>query len=359
MLRVSAPGKSILMGEHAAVYGRPALVAAVDRRLTVEMRTREDDQVVLELPGIGVSATVGWDEILADTRRAKELWETYDRDPGPETFRALRSRDPARLVKLALGEAAACLGESQLGEPGGGLKLQLDSEIPFGAGFGSSAAASVAVVRALVALRGRHISTGDLHRVTLEVERRQHGRPSGVDNATVIHGGLVWAERDADGRLRTSPIAPRSPALEKIRVFNTGEPAESTGDVVAAVRERSQAEPARHETLLERMEAATRELRQVLAEDEEAARLVELFREFEACLEAFGVVPEPVREAIREIEQQGGAAKISGAGALSGTGAGSLLVYHPRAELEDLPDTWTRLDVRLGAQGVRLEDVGS
>ena len=104
------------------------------------------------------------------------------------------------------------------------------------------------------------------------------------------------------------------------------------------------------------MEAATRELRRVLEEeDDPAAEMVELMRDFEACLEDLGVVPEPVREVVRRIEARGGAAKISGAGALSGDGAGSVLVYHPHEELDDLPDSWTRLDVRLGAEGVRIE----
>jgi len=338
------------MGEHAAVYGRPALVAAVDRRLTVELRPREGSAVALDLPRVGVSTTVDWDDIRDYARAARQRWIAYDADPGPETFRRLRGVDPAHLVKVALGEAADFLGE----EPRG-LALRLESEIPVGAGFGSSAAAAVAVVRGLLALAGREISDDELHRLTLDVERRQHGGPSGIDNATVIHGGLVWAERDLDDRLRTSPLAPASPALAKIRVFNTGEPAESTGDVVAAVRARSQADPARHEVLLDRMEAATRELREVLADVGESLRVVELIRDFEACLEALGVVPEPVREVVREIEARGGAAKISGAGALSGHGAGSLLVYHPETPLDDsdFPAAWTRLDVRLGAEGVR------
>ncbi|MEE8525131.1 MAG: mevalonate kinase [Thermoanaerobaculia bacterium] len=353
-IRVSASGKSILMGEHAAVYGRPALVAAVDRRLTVEMSARDDSTVVLELPGVGVSTVVEWGEIDDYTLRARGRWEAYDRDPGPEAFRRLRGDDPAHLVKVALGEAAGFLGEKD----GRGLELRLESEIPVGAGFGSSAAAAVAVVRGLVALRGRRIAADELHRVTLDVERRQHGRPSGIDNATVILGGLVWAERDADDRLTTSPLAPGSPVLENVEIFNTGEPAESTGDVVAAVRERVRAEPERYEALLDRMEAATRELRRALeSADDPARRVVGLMREFEACLEALGVVPEPVRQIVREIEKRGGAAKISGAGALSGDGAGSVLVYHPRTELRasELPRTWKRLDLRLGAAGVREE----
>ena len=83
-VRVSAPGKTILMGEHAAVYGRPALVAAVDRRLAVEIAPGRVRGVRLELPQIGVEETVGWPEIRRDCRTARELWRAYDRHPDPE-----------------------------------------------------------------------------------------------------------------------------------------------------------------------------------------------------------------------------------------------------------------------------------
>ena len=106
------------------------------------------------------------------------------------------------------------------------------------------------------------------------------------------------------------------------------------------------------------METATRRLRAEL-ERGDAADAGALIREFEACLEDLGVVPEAVRETVRRVEDRGGAAKISGAGALTGRGAGSLLVYHP--EPEEI-DRWsflqelTRLDVRLGAAGFRVEN---
>src|SRR5579863_4365513 len=66
---------------------------------------------------------------------------------------------------------------------------------------------------------------------------------------------------------------------------------------------------------------------------ETSARVTAGIREHQACLEALGVVPAPVRALVRQIEAAGGAAKVSGAGSLAGPGAGSLLVYHedPRA----------------------------
>ena len=368
-VKASAPAKIILMGEHAAVYGRPALVAAVDRRLEACLTevggTPDVPDVRLELPSVEVSETVPWSEIRAYARAARQRWTEYQRQPGPETFQRLRGDDPAHLVKVALGEAADFLED----ENPPSIEVRLTSEIPIGAGFGSSAAVGVAVAAAFLRLRGAEVETAALERLALEIDRRQHGAPSGVDTATVIRGGLVWATRDAEGSVVTTPVTARSGAVDQIRVFNSGEPAEATGAVVAAVRARRDAGPERFERLLEHMEAATRMLRRQL--EKEIAWIYEIadprssgedpvitaFRDFETCLEALGVVPPRVRKIVREVERRGGAAKISGAGALSGEGAGSLLVYSSDVEWP----SWTfldgldRLDVRLGAEGLRVE----
>ncbi len=350
----SAPGKTILMGEHAAVYGRPALVAAVDKRLRARLREIAGTAVRLELPAVDVAEAVPWTEVLGYARDARQRWEDYDRTPGPEAFARLRGDDPAHLVKVALGEAAAFLGEERLP----GLELRLESEIPIGAGFGSSAAAAAAIACSCLRLRGARPAPQDLERIGLEIERRQHGSPSGIDSATVIRGGLVWAARDGSGGFTTSPVAAGSSVLDRFRVFHSGTPAESTGAVVAAVRARRDADPQAFERLLDRMEAATLELRRQFENEGAPERLIETIFEFEACLEAAGVVPPALRAIIRQVEGRGGAAKISGAGALSGSGAGALLVVHPQPETVDdwdFLDRLERLDVRLGAQGVRVE----
>jgi hypothetical protein len=75
-------------------------------------------------------------------------------------------------------------------------------------------------------------------------------------------------------------------------------------------------------------------------------------------LERAGVVPPAVCDLVRRIEARGGAAKISGAGALAGTGAGCLVIYHPHPASHDfggLIAPLSLLPVRLGAAGLRVE----
>lgn len=357
---VSTPGKLILMGEHAAVYGRPALVAAIDLRLTVRVSSAATGAagatgVHLDLPGLAHTEDTSWDEVRRYAATARERWGDYSLHPGADSFRQVRGDDPAHVVKTALGEAAESLGDLE----GAPLSLRIDSELPIGSGFGSSAATAVGVIAGYLLFRSGEAPLADVQRLALEVERRQHGLPSGVDGATVLHGGVLWARKLASGGLESEPVEVRSPVLKRLRVYDTGMPPEPTGAVVAAVRDRRDRDPLRHELLLDRMEAATRAFRGELARElEEPHRVIQLLREHQACQEELGVVPEPVRDLVRRVESEGGAAKISGAGSLAGPGAGSLLVYHPQPERVG---GWSFLQpfpfhpVHLGAPGFRRE----
>lgn len=358
-VRASAPGKLILMGEHSVVYGRPALVVALDRRVRARIEARDGDRMELGLPDLGHREETRWGDVAEYARTARRRWERFARRPDSAGFREVRGRDPAHVVKVALGEAAAHLGDE--GPPG--LALRVESDLPVGRGFGSSAAVAVAVVAAYLAFRGAEPSPADVEAVALESERRQHGLPSGVDGATAVHGGVIWAEGGGgEGRLRVRPLSAELSLLRDVRVYDTGEPAEETGEVVAAVRERRDAEPERFERILDAMGEAVEALRDALqVEPSDPEGLLEPVRRFQARLEELGVVPRPVREVVRRIEERGGAAKISGAGSLDRPGAGGagpLLVYHPDpGRIAEWPElgTFTPYRAPLGGPGLRVE----
>ena len=347
---VVSPAKLILMGEHAVVYGRPALIATIDLWLQVRMETRPESGVHLDLVEMGHRETTGWSDLRAYAKDVRQRWKAFVEAPGTRSFADVTGDDPAHLVKVALGEAARRWEEvASLA-----LTVTVRSEQPIGAGFGSSAALGAATVRALASLRGMAPSPEDLYALVLDIERRQHGTPSGIDPAAVLHGGLLWAEPTDDG-LDSASLPPPPLPSDTLRVFQTGTPNESTGTVVDAVRSQRDANPEAFYALLDRMEVATRTVRDALTDDAPSpATLRRTIRQFEEGLEAMGVVPHAVQELVRSIENNGGAAKISGAGALTGPGAGPLLVYHPDpdAALWDDLKHLSELDVRLGVEGV-------
>lgn len=355
-VRVSAPGKVILMGEHAVVYGHPALVAALDLRAEAAIsRLAPGALCKLELPAVGCEEEIAWHDITAYGAASGEAWRELSAEPSPARFARLRGSDPAHVVKVALAEAAHLLG----GHTPPPFRLRLESRLPVGSGFGSSAATAAATAAALLRFCGHEPTQDELFRVSLDAERRQHGQPSGVDNATVLHGGLIWARRNASDGVDVEPLKTGSSLLSRLRLYDTGAPREATGAVVSDVRERMSSDPLRFESLFERLERSAWGLRQELSrERENPLRVVSLLAQAHAALCELGVVPEAVQELAAGIESRGGAAKISGAGALSGSGAGLLLVYHPNP---DELASWSglaavaRIEAALGAAGLRFE----
>lgn len=327
---VSAPGKTILFGEHAAVYGHPALVTALNLRMTVTARasaTLERGTVRLEIPALRIARTVAAAEALHAVR------------------------EPGDLAILAVA-----IGTADLGSHPVGLHLRIDSAIPSGSGFGSSAALAVAVVAACRRACDDDITFDEIARLALSIERHQHGRASGVDVQAVLRGGVLWCRRLEDGTLERKNL-PAATRLDAFRLFHSGTPNETTGEMVGAVQLLLDREPDRGREAIETIAAATREGCAALVSGDGAA-LVPIVRRAQAALDSLGVVPEVVRKSIRAIEAEGGAAKISGAGGRSGPGAGLVLVVHPDPAWHARftpPAGWMAHNVRLGAEGLRVE----
>jgi mevalonate kinase len=330
-VRVSAPGKLILMGEHSVVYGHPAIAVAVQRRLRVTARVMDDDvdvpetgasphAVRLTLAG-GSPITVPWQEAL---RLADD---TVDGDPG-------KHYGAAYLALVALGEARRLVPHAIPS-----MTVEVRSRIPEGHGMGSSAALALGITAAVVAAVAGHADGSALEAAAHRVERRQHGSPSGIDGATVRRGGVVHGVCVAGvgpremsfHALRASPRA-----LSRFRAFDSGRPVHGTGQVVAAVRRRLERDGSL-ERELDRMGELVRDFGDALVTGHDPTPVRDAIRAFEAGLEALGVVPPSVARLIRRVEVEGGAAKISGAGGLCDgrdgrPGAGMVLVYHEEPE---------------------------
>ena len=344
------------MGEHAAVYGHPALVAAIGARLEVQLEASPDGTVEIHIPQWeNFRTTHRWDEIRALGKRSTEAWAKWNAEPGVENLRALQGDSPDHLILVALAEAAKTAAISELP----GLRMCLSSHIPTGSGFGSSAALSTAVVGGFFSFVEHPHHLDDIYRCALNVERRQHGAPSGVDSATVTYGGILWTQRE-NGELTWSSLETNPPWLKRLRIYHSGAPKESTGALVTAVKkivhqpEVSQA--------LEDIDGYCGQLAEYIQGEEpltafERDQIRQLIQDCENRLERLGVVPEPIQTWIRAIEKAGGAAKISGAGALTGNAAGAILVWPQEDESLSTPELpWRLEDFSLGGEGYRVEE---
>lgn len=356
--RVRAPGKLILMGEHSAVYGEPALVCALGLHLSIALEPAAPSKPVrILLPSFSHDESTSWEALVTFSEHAAERWRAFAADPAGVPFSTVGAGGGAGLTRLALGEAArAATGRLP------GCTVRVEGELPHGAGFGSSAALAVGLLLACRAAFSLPWTDEALEAAALDVERRQHGLPSGVDGATVLRGGVVWAERADDGSLRVTPSSPDADHMRRFRILHTGTPRHPTGDIVAAVRERVEGEGPHARARLARMGSTTREFRRVIEGGGRASDAVRLIRSYHADLDALGVVSPRVRERIAAAEAAGGAAKISGAGALDdgaapGEGGGSILAYHPE---QGGLDAWLRetgatpIDAALGVAGAQV-----
>ncbi len=164
MTTASAPGKAILLGEHAAVYGRPALAVPVQAvQATAEVSPLDSDRVRIEAPDISIDAYL--DEL-----------------PGKQPL--------AKALQLAMLEA----------ESTGGIHVRVTSDIPRASGLGSSAAVSVAIIRAVCEHFGHDIAADRVAQIAFEVEKLHHGDPSGIDNTVVAFEIPVLFIKDEEPR---------------------------------------------------------------------------------------------------------------------------------------------------------------
>lgn len=207
-----APGKVILFGEHAVVYGRPAIAVPV---------TEVQAQAYLEpgSPGQGVVVVA----------------EDLDRRI---VVRQAAADDPlAGIVRLTL--------EAMRLEPEPDLTITVTSTIPIARGLGSGASVSTAIVRALNKYFAHWLPSQAISDLVYKTEVIYHGTPSGIDNTVIAFEKPVYFVKD---RVR-EVFWVGAPFL--LAIADTGIQS-STKGVVGDLRHRYEADPGRYDPLFDR-----------------------------------------------------------------------------------------------------------
>ena len=281
-----APGKVILFGEHAVVYGRPALAAPV---------TQVAAEAVVAQGPRGAGLTV-WAEDLGR--------QVAVRDASPDDPLAAA----ARLTLAHLG----------LAEPD--WRVTVRSTIPIASGMGSGAAVSAAIIRALADATNTQypiphlsLSPDAVSALVYEVEKLHHGAPSGVDNTVIAYGQPVYFVRGQPPQ----PFAIGRPFMLAIADSGIASPTRIT---VGEVRRAWEQAPARFEALFDRIAAIVEAARSAIAAGE-PDDLGPLMDQNHALLQEIGV-------SCAELDALATAARTAGAlGAkLSGGGRGGNLI---------------------------------
>jgi mevalonate kinase len=328
MTTSSAPGKVYLFGEHAVVYGEPAVPCAIERRARVTVSERSDERVRLEAQELtldGFAVTWGGD---ADDRPDVDV--------------------PTGLVEAAMGyvEGAIEAARDVADAPDAGFDVTIESEIPLGAGLGSSAAVVVAAIdaatRELDAPIEREAVADRAFRVEHDV---QDGEASRADTFCSAMGGAVRVQGDDCRALQDVPNLPFVVGYDG----GTGD----TGALVADVRTLKNQYAFAADTLAA-VGDIVRRGEQALAEGDvtEVGRLMDFNH---GLLSALGV-------SARSLDAMVWAAREANAlGAkLTGAGGGGCIVALDRTEqtttaLEYTPGCDEAFRAELDTAGVRVE----
>ncbi|XP_040859750.1 mevalonate kinase [Ochotona curzoniae] len=380
VLLVSAPGKVILHGEHAVVHGKVALAVALNLRTFLQLQPQHHGKVSLHLPNISCKRT--WDVAQLQQLDTSFLEQGDASAPTPEQVEKLKevaglTEDCAvteRLAVLAFLYLYLSICRKQRALPS--LDIVLWSELPTGAGLGSSAAYSVCLAAALLTLcddipdpRKDGAPTGRWAKEDLELinkwafqgERVIHGNPSGVDNAVSTWGGALRFQQGKISALQ------RPPALQ-ILLTNTKVP-RSTKALVAGVRSRLIKFPEIVDPLLTSINAISLECERVLGDlvaaptPEQYLLLEELIDMNQHLLNALGVGHASLDRLCQVTTAHGLHSKLTGAG---GGGCGITLLKPDleRAEVEATKQALTSCgfdcwETSIGAPGVSMHSTAS
>jgi len=229
-----AAGKVILLGDHAAVHGQPALAAGLSQGLRAA-RLEPAPLLRVIVPAWGLAM------------------DEEDEGPMGAAFRVLRRVLP---------------------ECPGGFDLEVAAALPVGAGLGSSAALAVLAARALGRVSGVDLDDRAVNDAAYEMERVFHGAPSGLDNTVATWGGVCLfaggddapcdAERLTDRAVRLAVPAPR------LLIAASGIPRE-TRRMVEQVSGRLIRDPGGTGAAFDRIGDCVRDGAAALCEDDQAA----------------------------------------------------------------------------------------
>ena len=278
----TSPGKTILFGEHAVVYERPAIAAPVDQvRAKVYITANplgKPGCLMIDAPDIALKCDL---DALPKTNAIRSVIENIGAEFNIKHFPAAH--------------------------------ILIKSTIPIAAGLGSGAAISVSLIRALASFLGRQIPEERVSALAYEAEKIHHGTPSGIDNTVITYAQPIYFCKNPavieSGHFEL--LAVSSPILLVVADSGIASP---TAQAVAGVRQRWQDTPLLYEEIFDNIHKVVDLARQAI-ETGKTRELGPLMNENQAHLQAIEVSNPKLDHLIHTALNAGAeGAKLSGAG---------------------------------------------
>lgn len=309
-ITVRAPGKLILSGEYAVLYGQPALAMAVNRFAEITLRTplhiRGNDDIKFCLPDLNYVTSISLQQLGELKHR---IQNEYIKFLSNECTIDEVLQKPFELSQYTFIHVLDKLNVTLSHD----LEVDIHSNIPISSGMGSSAAVIMGITYALANLLGDNTQLADYLKFARDIESLQHGCSSGLDLYMSLNGGCARFE-SGTGISRNIPEIP-------MYLINTGSAAMTTGQCIGRVAKHFQ----NNNSLARDFGVITDDFDKAL-QNNNLLDVQECIRANHRLLIRIGVVPERVQRLILEIENVGAAGKICGAGNCRGQNAGAVLV---------------------------------
>lgn len=316
----SAPGKTILFGEHAVVYGKPAIAAAVDRRAYVKIEKREDTRTHVNVEELGVSGYLNLKK------------GTIELEKGELGRKGILEYVIRSLMKTGTDD---------------GVEVTINLDIPIGAGLGSSAAVTVATILSSSTINNIKLTMDEIAKIAHQVELEVQGAASPIDTTLSTHGGIIYLSREAE------EIVQMDINSEIPIVIGYTSKRGNTGKMVESVRLKMESHPQIMIPILNSLEALTNGAREAMLRDDH--RMIGEFMNInQGLLDAMGVNTEELSNMVFAARKSGAlGSKLTGAG-----GGGSIIAYCPgRVEevVSSICEFENAFKINISKEGARLE----
>jgi len=298
----SAPGKVTLFGEHAIVYGYPAIVASINKRVYVSAEPRDDEAVkisALDLRVPGIIVTFKENEVIVGTNQGESLSAVSYLNKAIELT--------AEYIEIKKG-----------------INLTVRSEMPVGAGLGTSAAVTVATIAAYASSAGYELTLEEIAELGWKVEKIVQGLASPMDTSIATYGGILKIRGEGEEKFsREKIVVPRDLPI----VIGYVERTATTREMVKKVKLLREKYPRIVENIMKNIGSITLEAEKAL-ERGNLQDIGELMNLNHGLLDSLGVSNLRLNEIVYVARAAGAiGSKLTGAG-----GGGAVIALAPNLE---------------------------
>ncbi len=161
------PGKCILFGEHAVVYGFPSISMAIPLNSTCIVEENKLNSIELN-------------------------FKTINKKYEGSNLVDIEQKIPSNYSQFILGlNSLGNKFDIEIKD----IRIELSSDIIPNAGLGSSASTSIALISAVSEFYGLNLKKADIFNFALEMEKITHGNPSGIDHTTCLYGNILFYQK--------------------------------------------------------------------------------------------------------------------------------------------------------------------